>query len=266
MSLVGPRPCLPYETEYFAPHHFERFLTPPGITGLWQVTARAHAGFPEALDGHGGRAELVDRPRCVASSPDPGGGPSAKEGDGLMTLLKRAGGRLEQDTVSANGAGSEDARVRVRVVGLGYWAQPGSRHPRVGCGGDRLDLRPTHGCACRSRAALPAVRQTQDIDDLLADETVDAVAVVTPVSTHRPGDARAQRRQARIRRETAGFLVGSRRRFDRCRVRPRPRVPATTFLCQPPVNRIRELIRAGSSGTSISSPCPASISVCTSRM
>ena len=50
MSLVGPRPCLAYETEYFAEHHFERFLVRPGITGLWQVTARAHAGFPEALE------------------------------------------------------------------------------------------------------------------------------------------------------------------------------------------------------------------------
>ena len=50
MSLVGPRPCLAYETEYFAEHHFERFLIRPGITGLWQVTARAHAGFPEALE------------------------------------------------------------------------------------------------------------------------------------------------------------------------------------------------------------------------
>jgi exopolysaccharide biosynthesis polyprenyl glycosylphosphotransferase len=50
MSLVGPRPCLRYETEYFAPHHYERFLVPAGITGLWQVTARAHAGFAEALE------------------------------------------------------------------------------------------------------------------------------------------------------------------------------------------------------------------------
>jgi exopolysaccharide biosynthesis polyprenyl glycosylphosphotransferase len=50
MSLVGPRPCLDYETEHFAPHHFERFLVPQGITGLWQVTARAHATFGEALD------------------------------------------------------------------------------------------------------------------------------------------------------------------------------------------------------------------------
>ena len=50
MSLVGPRPCIPYETENFAPHHFERFLVPAGITGLWQVTARGSASFGEALD------------------------------------------------------------------------------------------------------------------------------------------------------------------------------------------------------------------------
>ncbi len=50
MSLVGPRPCIDYETESFEPHHFERFLVPAGITGLWQVTARAHATFGEALD------------------------------------------------------------------------------------------------------------------------------------------------------------------------------------------------------------------------
>src|SRR5262249_46844830 len=43
MSLVGPRPCLDYETEFFEPHHFERFLVPQGVTGLWQVTARAHS-------------------------------------------------------------------------------------------------------------------------------------------------------------------------------------------------------------------------------
>jgi exopolysaccharide biosynthesis polyprenyl glycosylphosphotransferase len=50
MSLVGPRPCIPYELEHFAPHHFERFTVPAGITGLWQVKARAHSTFAEALD------------------------------------------------------------------------------------------------------------------------------------------------------------------------------------------------------------------------
>lgn len=50
MSLVGPRPCLPYEVERFAPHHFDRFLVPAGLTGLWQVEARARATFGEALE------------------------------------------------------------------------------------------------------------------------------------------------------------------------------------------------------------------------
>ena len=50
MSLVGPRPCLRYEVEHFKPHHFERFLVPGGLTGLWQVTARAHSNFGEALE------------------------------------------------------------------------------------------------------------------------------------------------------------------------------------------------------------------------
>jgi exopolysaccharide biosynthesis polyprenyl glycosylphosphotransferase len=50
MSLVGPRPCLRYETVQFAEHQFERFLMPAGLTGLWQVTARAHSTFFEALE------------------------------------------------------------------------------------------------------------------------------------------------------------------------------------------------------------------------
>ena len=50
MSLVGPRPCIEYETDFFQPHHFDRFLVPQGLTGLWQVTARANSTFGEALE------------------------------------------------------------------------------------------------------------------------------------------------------------------------------------------------------------------------
>jgi exopolysaccharide biosynthesis polyprenyl glycosylphosphotransferase len=50
MSLVGPRPCIPYETEHFEEHHFERFSVPAGLTGLWQVKARGHSTFVEALE------------------------------------------------------------------------------------------------------------------------------------------------------------------------------------------------------------------------
>jgi exopolysaccharide biosynthesis polyprenyl glycosylphosphotransferase len=50
MSVVGPRPCIPYEAENFEPHHLERFQMPQGLTGLWQVTARANSTYVEALD------------------------------------------------------------------------------------------------------------------------------------------------------------------------------------------------------------------------
>jgi exopolysaccharide biosynthesis polyprenyl glycosylphosphotransferase len=50
MSLVGPRPCIPYEVENYERHHFERFSVPQGITGLWQVTARANSTYGESLD------------------------------------------------------------------------------------------------------------------------------------------------------------------------------------------------------------------------
>ena len=50
MSLVGPRPCIAYETEFFEAHHFERFLVPQGITGLWQVEGRGLMTPREALD------------------------------------------------------------------------------------------------------------------------------------------------------------------------------------------------------------------------
>jgi exopolysaccharide biosynthesis polyprenyl glycosylphosphotransferase len=50
MSLVGPRPCIPYEAVHFKPHHLARFEMPQGLTGLWQVTARANSTYLEALD------------------------------------------------------------------------------------------------------------------------------------------------------------------------------------------------------------------------
>lgn len=45
MSVVGPRPAIPYEVEMYKPWHFQRLEAQPGITGLWQVTARSEVDF-----------------------------------------------------------------------------------------------------------------------------------------------------------------------------------------------------------------------------
>jgi exopolysaccharide biosynthesis polyprenyl glycosylphosphotransferase len=49
MSLVGPRPPLPYEAELYKDWHNKRLQVKPGITGLWQVTARSTVGFDDMV-------------------------------------------------------------------------------------------------------------------------------------------------------------------------------------------------------------------------
>jgi lipopolysaccharide/colanic/teichoic acid biosynthesis glycosyltransferase len=49
MSMVGPRPAIPYEVEMYEPWHRQRLYTIPGLTGLWQVTDRNSATFDEMV-------------------------------------------------------------------------------------------------------------------------------------------------------------------------------------------------------------------------
>ncbi|MEE8599844.1 sugar transferase [Euzebya tangerina] len=45
MSLVGPRPALPNEVDTYDGRHRRRLSVKPGLTGLWQVSARQDASF-----------------------------------------------------------------------------------------------------------------------------------------------------------------------------------------------------------------------------
>ncbi|HTR40176.1 MAG TPA: sugar transferase [Pseudomonadales bacterium] len=49
MSLVGPRPCLPYEYNKYQRWQKERFNTLPGLTGLWQVCGKNKTTFTEMI-------------------------------------------------------------------------------------------------------------------------------------------------------------------------------------------------------------------------
>lgn len=49
MSIVGPRPCIRYECEAYAPQHWRRFDAVPGLTGLWQVSGKNRTTFEEMV-------------------------------------------------------------------------------------------------------------------------------------------------------------------------------------------------------------------------
>lgn len=49
MSVVGPRPPIPYEVEEYAVPQRKRLDMKPGITGLWQVSGRSRLSFEEMV-------------------------------------------------------------------------------------------------------------------------------------------------------------------------------------------------------------------------
>ena len=50
MSLVGPRPPIPYEVDAYPPHWLDRFAVKPGVTGLWQVSGRSEVSLEEMIE------------------------------------------------------------------------------------------------------------------------------------------------------------------------------------------------------------------------
>lgn len=79
MSIIGPRPIMVSEMEQLDPHHHDRHIAKPGITGLWQVSGRKDTTWEErmALDleyvrsrGAGMDARILARTAKVVVSGD----------------------------------------------------------------------------------------------------------------------------------------------------------------------------------------------------
>jgi lipopolysaccharide/colanic/teichoic acid biosynthesis glycosyltransferase len=49
MSLVGPRPCIPYEFEKYCFCKRQRVCVTPGLTGLWQVSGKNGTTYDEMV-------------------------------------------------------------------------------------------------------------------------------------------------------------------------------------------------------------------------
>ena len=50
MTLVGPRPPIPYEVRLYSPKHLRRLTVRPGVTGIWQVRGRNRVSFERMVD------------------------------------------------------------------------------------------------------------------------------------------------------------------------------------------------------------------------
>jgi len=49
MTLVGPRPAIPYEVAEYPGWYLQRFSVKPGLTGLWQVSGRSERSYEEMV-------------------------------------------------------------------------------------------------------------------------------------------------------------------------------------------------------------------------
>ena len=145
----------------------------------------------------------------------------------------------------------DERSVGVAVVGLGYWGPNLVRNFHDVCLADvRLicDQRPDQLEAIGRR--YPAVRQTTSFDDVLADDSIDAVAIATPVGTHFDLAARALAagKHVFVEKPLAASAAEAETLLVAARSRGLVLMPGHTFLYSPPVNIVRDLIQSGELG------------------
>jgi predicted dehydrogenase len=136
-------------------------------------------------------------------------------------------------------------RIRVAVVGLGYW---GPNLVRVLA--DRTDVELAWLCdQDPSRIAqlarrYPGVRTTTELDDLLSDPDVDAVVLATPVYTHYELGRRCLEagKHALVEKPLAPSAETAQELIDIAVERELVLMCGHTFLYSPPVRAIRKLI------------------------
>jgi predicted dehydrogenase len=142
-------------------------------------------------------------------------------------------------------------RVTVGVVGLGYWGPNLARNfaslpgadLRYVCDGDAEQLE-------RAAARFPGVRTTSDVDELLADPELDAVAIATPVPTHAALATRALAagKHAFVEKPLAQSVEDAERVVEAARVAGRIMMVGHLLEYHPGVERLKGLVDSGELG------------------
>ena len=169
MSLVGPRPPVPYEAECYHLWHRTRLLAAkPGITGLWQVEGRSRVKFDDMV-----RMDLRYADFLVALA-------------GYQDSLADAPRRLFSERSALNiHAVFGGSMIRVGVIGYGYWGPVVARNFQTADGCQLAAVCDANPAAQeRARKAHPGMQVTGDVSEIIRSPHIDAVAVITPVWTH----------------------------------------------------------------------------------
>lgn len=135
--------------------------------------------------------------------------------------------------------------IKMAVIGYGYWGPnlvrnfmevPGSRVVAVS------DLRSDR--LAQVHARFPTIRATTDYRELLADPTIDAVAIATPVSTHFGMALQALEagKHVLVAKPLAATVEEAERLLDAAARRQRVLMVDHTFIYTPAVCKIRELV------------------------
>ena len=148
-------------------------------------------------------------------------------------------------------ASSADMPVRVAVVGLGYWGPNLVRNLHELPAADVVAI-----CDANEKALLvvqqryPALATTTQFEEILADPTIEAVAIATPVSTHFPLAKAAldAGKHVLVEKPLAGSSIEAEHLVALAAKRGLVLMPGHTFLYSPPVDAIRTLIEAGELG------------------
>ena len=200
MSLVGPRPPVPYEVEAYATWHRRRLLeAKPGITGLWQVQGRSRVGFDDMvrLDLRYARncSPWLDLKILVADS---------KSRDRRQRRLLVVPNSLLNPSpevyvrwffrnysclffLASTQCTHQrwNLMIRFGVIGYGYWGPNIVRNLRALEGCQVVGIcDQTPAARKRIQAANPGIPVHSDANELIQSPDVDAIAVITPVWTH----------------------------------------------------------------------------------
>lgn len=263
MSLVGPRPCLEYEAEEFERWHAYRFDAMPGLTGLWQVSGKNRLSFQEMIrldNTYAGRVSLVLDLAIILVTPFSIVWESAlKTWERIKERIPgRKGESMAVQSTSTQPKAERAVRttahtgpVHVAVIGCGYWGPNLIRNfaslPEVravtACDLDRSRLE-------QIGSQYQNVRIETEYDEVLEDPDVDAVAIVTPVRTHFTLASRALEagKHVFIEKPMAASVTEAERLIALASEHERRLMVGHTFVYNPTVVRIRELVEAGELG------------------